>query len=217
MRAYAFGILDPDGGRYALAVAHTRDCPACRAHVAALRGLASVLPPLPFAPAFAGSVGVRAASGGGSQAAMPLARRRRDLAARIASHMRAPLSGGASLPLKLAVTGALLIGAGSAYLAARPSPSPAHGQVLRTAVSPPSVGRAVSVSPQRESAQAAARRTATKHGRAAVKRGRSASRTTFRGEPSASEFSPERARGEAPAAVAPRSPASSTAGEFGIE
>ncbi|MFZ2112404.1 MAG: hypothetical protein WAU77_01585, partial [Solirubrobacteraceae bacterium] len=44
MRAYAFGILDLDGERHALAVAHCRDCPACRAHVALLRGLASVLP-----------------------------------------------------------------------------------------------------------------------------------------------------------------------------
>jgi DNA-directed RNA polymerase specialized sigma24 family protein len=218
MRAYAFGILDPDGERHALAVAHTRECPACRAHVAALRGLASVLPPLPFALPYGGSAGPRATSGRGSRAAMRIARRRRDLAARITSHMRVPLSGGASLPLKLAVTAALLIGAGSAYLAARPSPSPAHGRVLRTVVSPSSAGRAVSVSHQRQSAQLAARRLAAKHRRAAaVKRGRPKPRTIFRGEPSAGEFSPERARGEAPVAAAPSSPASSTAGEFGIE
>ncbi len=52
MRAYAFGILDPDGERHALAVAHCRECPACRAHVASLRGLASVLP-LPLLPRLA--------------------------------------------------------------------------------------------------------------------------------------------------------------------
>jgi DNA-directed RNA polymerase specialized sigma24 family protein len=216
MRAYAFGILDPDGERHALAVAHTRECPACRAQVAALRGLASVLPPLPFALPLGGSVGARAASGGGGRVAMRIARRRRDLAARITSHMRVPLSG-APLPLKLAVTAALLIGAGSAYLAARPSPSPARGRVLRAAVSPPSVGRAVSVPHQRQSAQAAARRLAAKRLRAEIKRGRTKSRAIFRGEPSASEFSPERARGETPAAAAPSSSASSTAGEFGIE
>ena len=218
MRAYALGILDPDGERHALAVAHTRACPACRAHVAALRGLASVLPPLPFALPYGGSVAARATSGGGSRAAIRIARRRRDLAARITRHMRVPLSGGASLPLKLAVTAALLIGAGSAYLAARPSPSPAHGRVLRTAVSPPSAGRAVSASHQRQSARAAARRLAAKRRRAAaVRRGRSSSRAIFRDEPSAGEFSPERARREAPVAAAPSSLASSTAGEFGIE
>ncbi|MGA9283825.1 MAG: sigma-70 family RNA polymerase sigma factor, partial [Solirubrobacteraceae bacterium] len=31
MKAYAFGILDTDGERYALAVAHCKQCPACRA------------------------------------------------------------------------------------------------------------------------------------------------------------------------------------------
>jgi RNA polymerase sigma factor (sigma-70 family) len=48
MRAYAFGILDPDGERHALARAHLRQCPACRAFVLSLRGLATVLPPLPL-------------------------------------------------------------------------------------------------------------------------------------------------------------------------
>jgi RNA polymerase sigma factor (sigma-70 family) len=48
MRAYAFGLLDPDGERHRLAVAHLRECPSCRTHVACLRGLASVLAPPPF-------------------------------------------------------------------------------------------------------------------------------------------------------------------------
>lgn len=223
MRAFAFGILDPDGERHALAVAHTRECPACRAQVAALRGLASVLPPLPIVFALAGTKGsgagasARRAPGRGSQAVVRTARGRGGQAARSVSRSWGLLGGGASLPLKLAVIGALLIGAGSAYLAARPSPSPAHGRVARTAVSSPSAGRGASFAHRRKSARAAIRRTSAGHRRAAVKRGRSTSRTTFRGEPSASEFSPERARGEALAAVAPRSPASSTAGEFGIE
>jgi RNA polymerase sigma factor (sigma-70 family) len=46
MRGFAFGILDPEGERYQLALIHQRDCPACRSYVASLRGLASVLPPL---------------------------------------------------------------------------------------------------------------------------------------------------------------------------
>ena len=46
MRGLAFGILDPDGERYRLARLHQRECPACRAYVLSLRGLAAVLPPL---------------------------------------------------------------------------------------------------------------------------------------------------------------------------
>ncbi len=61
MRAFAFGILDPDGERHALAASHCRECPACRAHVASLRGLASVLPlPLISPLALAGGSGASA-------------------------------------------------------------------------------------------------------------------------------------------------------------
>lgn len=45
MRAYAFGVLDPEGERRALARAHLRECPACRAFVLSMRGLAALLPP----------------------------------------------------------------------------------------------------------------------------------------------------------------------------
>jgi RNA polymerase sigma factor (sigma-70 family) len=215
IRAYAFGILDRDGERHALAVAHTRECPACRAHVAALRGLASVLPPLPLAFAFGGSAGARAASGRSSDAAARAAGGRGALAARTIAHLRGPL-GGVWLPVKLAVGGALLIGAGSAYLAARPLPSPAHGQVLRTAPPAPSGARAALVSHRNERKHATARTPAAR--RSATKRHPSARRATpSRHEPSASEFSPEHARDEAPSAVAPKAPSSSTAGEFGIE
>lgn len=47
MRGYAFGILDPEGERYRLALAHQSECPACRAYIRSLRGLAELLPPLP--------------------------------------------------------------------------------------------------------------------------------------------------------------------------
>jgi DNA-directed RNA polymerase specialized sigma24 family protein len=47
MRGYAFGVLDPEGERYRLALAHQSECPACRAYIRSLRGLAEVLPPLP--------------------------------------------------------------------------------------------------------------------------------------------------------------------------
>ncbi len=74
MRGFAFGILDPDGERYALAMAHQRECSACRAHVLSLRGLAAVLPPLPLplvlgAGAVAGAgatTGVGASAGTGA-------------------------------------------------------------------------------------------------------------------------------------------------------
>ena len=46
MRALAYGILDPDGERYRLALAHRGECPACRAYVVSLRGLAAALPPV---------------------------------------------------------------------------------------------------------------------------------------------------------------------------
>jgi DNA-directed RNA polymerase specialized sigma24 family protein len=45
MRGLAFGILDPAGERYRLALAHRGDCAACRAYVVSLRGLAAALPP----------------------------------------------------------------------------------------------------------------------------------------------------------------------------
>ena len=46
MRGLAYGILDPDGERYRLALIHRSECPACRAYVASLRGLAAALPPV---------------------------------------------------------------------------------------------------------------------------------------------------------------------------
>jgi DNA-directed RNA polymerase specialized sigma24 family protein len=45
MRGLAYGVLDPAGERYQLAVVHGRRCPACRAYVLSLRGLAAALPP----------------------------------------------------------------------------------------------------------------------------------------------------------------------------
>jgi RNA polymerase sigma factor (sigma-70 family) len=46
MRGLAYGILDPDGERYRLALVHRSQCPACRAYVISLRGLATALPPV---------------------------------------------------------------------------------------------------------------------------------------------------------------------------
>jgi DNA-directed RNA polymerase specialized sigma24 family protein len=109
LRAFAFGVLDPEGERHGLALAHLRACPACRARVRALRGLATVLPPLalPWSPGVAGAgagagagTGVGAAAGGGTGAG---------------SGIGLGLGGA-----KLAVGCLLVLGAGCAALATLP-------------------------------------------------------------------------------------------------
>ena len=63
MRALAFGILDPDGDRYRLALMHHSQCPACRAYVVSLRGLAASLPPALLPSGIAAAALARAAEG----------------------------------------------------------------------------------------------------------------------------------------------------------
>jgi DNA-directed RNA polymerase specialized sigma24 family protein len=66
MRGYAFGILDPEGERYRLALAHQSECPACRAYIRSLRGLAVVLPAPGLMPLVLGrgaGVGAHTSSG----------------------------------------------------------------------------------------------------------------------------------------------------------
>ena len=68
MRGLAYGILDPGGERYRLALVHSSECPGCRAYVVSLRGLAAVLPPVPALLhwALGGTIGeAGAASGAG--------------------------------------------------------------------------------------------------------------------------------------------------------
>jgi DNA-directed RNA polymerase specialized sigma24 family protein len=65
MRGLAFGILDPAGERYQLALAHRRECPACRAYVLSLRGLAAVLPVPMFLPGALGAGALVGAAGAG--------------------------------------------------------------------------------------------------------------------------------------------------------
>jgi DNA-directed RNA polymerase specialized sigma24 family protein len=63
-KAYAIGLLDPDGPRYRSVRAHLSDCAACRAEVLRMRGLAVVAPPvlLPWGAALAAG-----ALGGGAK------------------------------------------------------------------------------------------------------------------------------------------------------
>jgi DNA-directed RNA polymerase specialized sigma24 family protein len=64
MRALAYGILDPDGERYRLALMHHGQCPACRAYVVSLRGLAAALPPVLLPWGVGAAALARAAEGG---------------------------------------------------------------------------------------------------------------------------------------------------------
>ncbi len=68
MRGLAFGILDRDGERYRLALAHSANCSACRAYVASLRGLAVVLPPVLLPGTITATILARAGEGAGAAA-----------------------------------------------------------------------------------------------------------------------------------------------------
>lgn len=74
IRAYAVGVLDPEGERYQQAQEHLSHCPACRREVWVMRGLAAAAPPIPAILAIsagsATSAGV-AAKGAAGAAARP--------------------------------------------------------------------------------------------------------------------------------------------------
>ncbi len=61
MKAYAFGLLDPDGERWALANAHLQECSGCRGYVRGLRGVAAVTPPVGLMLGLLGALGLGAA------------------------------------------------------------------------------------------------------------------------------------------------------------
>ncbi len=69
MRALAYGILDPDGERYRLALLHRSECSACRAYVVSLRGLAATLPPVLLPGGLGTAVLARAGEGAHAAAA----------------------------------------------------------------------------------------------------------------------------------------------------
>jgi DNA-directed RNA polymerase specialized sigma24 family protein len=144
MKAYAFGILDPEGERYGLAVAHCKECPACRAHVACLRGLASVLP-LPLLPKLV-AVGGDIAAGRSGMAGRAHndgwnpARRIATGVSRLGGKVGGGLNGlQGSLAAKLVVTVALVLGTGYAVLDSRAHGSP-HRVSAPFALTPSSAG-----------------------------------------------------------------------------
>lgn len=160
MRAYAYGILDPDGERHRLAVAHCERCPACRSYVRSLRGLAAVLPPalLPgglaagalaqvglsahAAGSAGGGVGASGAAGGGAASAGAAAQAGGAVSATAAAGGAGAGSGwllaGGSLTGKLAVgcVLALTVGAGCVALSGGPllHHRAHHGRRARVAI-----------------------------------------------------------------------------------
>lgn len=70
IRAYAVGMLDPEGEKYELAQDHLAHCPACRRQVWVTRGLAAAVPPIPgimlLAGGTASTAGVATGAGAGS-------------------------------------------------------------------------------------------------------------------------------------------------------
>jgi RNA polymerase sigma factor (sigma-70 family) len=175
MRAFAFGVLDAEGDRYKLALAHQQTCPACRAYVRSLRGLSALLPPV-FLPRLLGDLrlggggGTAAAAGGGSA---PTTGGATVASSGSLSAGGPPAGGGGPVAgvgaIKLAVAGVLLVGAvaGTAAVAgssshARPrvhargsaieresaASAPAHGD-LRRARTSPTVGRSAGARPSR--------------------------------------------------------------------
>jgi DNA-directed RNA polymerase specialized sigma24 family protein len=230
MRAYAFGILDPDGERHALAVAHTRECPACRAHVASLRGLASVLP-LPLLPPFvlAGAgAGADASRAGGSPGGVDGATAQRPVSIGLRAARRTAGGwnvGARSLTAKLAVTAIVAVGAGYGLLGSR-----AHGSASRGAA--PSSG-ALAAPTQPAALPRAPFSASGRHGRASARRRpapararppRSASPPRRSGSTAVGEFSPERGgRNTSLAAPVPtrvptsQAPQPGGTREFGVE
>jgi DNA-directed RNA polymerase specialized sigma24 family protein len=190
MRAYAFGVLDPDGERHALAAAHCRECPACRAHVASLRGLASVLP-LPLLPRLALAGGTGTVAGAGMRTA--------------------PGGGGGggfagSLTVKLAVAGVALLGSGYAVLGTR-----AHGSppVHRLAVPTRTEGEGLSQIPSSGGSKKVRGRPSS--GSSARLAHKSPHPQNHRVAP---EFGPERVQGEG---ARPQTSYPGSAHEFGFE
>lgn len=231
MRAYAFGILAPEGERHALAVAHCRECPACRAHVASLRGLASLLP-LPLLPTL-GAAGGGASAAVGRTATDGAARR---LAAKLSRVAGRPANGGAadatrtgaggwsgltgSLTVKLAATTVALVAGGYAALGVHAHASPVGRRVQPTqsALAPAPLVSALSKAPFAGPSRAHGRRAArkpTSH-RAHRRRAAGVRAAPSSAEVAAREFGPERASGPVPTrSTAP--PTGSPAGEFGFE
>jgi RNA polymerase sigma factor (sigma-70 family) len=143
MRALAFGVLDPAGERYRLAVVHRRDCPSCRHYVASLRGAAVLLPPVLTLPGKSagglfGAAGIGHHAAGQATASLP------SLGASAASGGGAGAGGswalGSGLTAKFAAGCLLAVGIGAGCVAIERG-GPQHGPPApRPAAAPPPAG-----------------------------------------------------------------------------
>ncbi len=192
MRAFAFGVLDPKGERHALAVAHCRECPACRAHVASLRGLASVLP-LPLLPLLT-LAGGTARAGTGAHGAGTGAHAKTGTGVQVSSTGWSGLTG--SLTAKIALTAVTMLGVGYSLFGPRARRStPTRNPVALHAAASPAVASNVLPRAFPVPLRASSRRPRSTR-RSAPVTTHSARRVRFLGEPASQEFSPERTQGE---------------------
>jgi DNA-directed RNA polymerase specialized sigma24 family protein len=225
MRAFAFGVLEPGGERHTLAMAHCRECPACRAHVASLRGLAVVLPLPLFSPL--GLAGANAGAGAGHASVtgpgvngvgVGMTRAGVELGRGVSGSATTGLAG--SLVAKLAAVGVVALGVGYAALGsgahssppARPTePSVLAGRGIPPAHSPALTARV------RGRARHPIRRSSSVATRPSRKLAEHSAGTVI-----APEFLPERSSRRAPSAPSPAAAAPARgsprgAREFGIE
>lgn len=123
-KAYALGLLDPDGERHAAARAHLDECASCRADVLGMRGLAVVAPPalLPWA-----ALHLTGAAGASSSVAPP--RRGRS------TTKTAAAAAAAAVVIAAALAFALTRGSDEPDTrpGARPAPSPTAQQPAQSA------------------------------------------------------------------------------------
>ncbi len=210
MRALAFGVLDPEGERHRIALAHRSSCPSCRAYVLSLRGLSATLPPV-FLPGLLGESGLHGGAVTGGLRAPTVH------ASRIGGRFTGTGLGGA----KIALAGALVLGAGAAGVALTAAPSRAHlhpshrGAVV--------LGRDHPVAARAEAKAHPRAREAKAHRRSTARR-ISARRARAVRSPSAAlrEFGIERPQAVAPGSGSARSPGRAGSSgqaerEFGIE
>lgn len=197
MRALAFGVLDPDGERYRLAVMHRRDCPACRRYVALLRGAAAVLPPVLTVPA-GSSAGLFGLAGLGHQAAAgPAVASVPSLGASAATGGGAGAGGGwalGGLGAKLATGCLIAAGVGAGCVAIVQGGAPAHARrapVVRAAQGSAGPSASAPVAAPVLARPVAARRTSRPSAHA-VRAGAGSSAAVA----AEREFSPERAAAE---------------------
>ncbi|MEA2208470.1 MAG: hypothetical protein QOF54_947, partial [Solirubrobacteraceae bacterium] len=209
MRGFAYGILDPRGERYRLAEAHRAGCPACRAYVLSLRGLAAVLPPLPAlahalacggAAAGGGVAGGSAGAGGSGASALAGAASAGSTFGALSASGAAGAGGGwwlaGGLGAKLAAGCLIALGVGAGCVELGGGPASVHGraQARRATARRAFHRRTLTAGASATQTLAATASAPTPTPAAAAPAGRSASGAS-RARQAAREFGPEQSAG----------------------